>query len=128
MTETTLNSCPLFGRCGGCRYGGADYSDELHTKEEQLKKLFLPVLGADFFASSSYEGMLGSPVSAGYRNKMEFSFGNAEKDGPLTLGLHQKKSFFNIFIPPEQCAGPSPAPAITRSVLQKATAVNLLKI
>ena len=116
MTETTLNSCPLFGRCGGCRYGGTDYSDELHTKEEQLKKLFLPVLGADFFASSSYEGMLGSPVSAGYRNKMEFSFGNAEKDGPLTLGLHQKKSFFNI-LPVEACELIHPdLNAVTRAV------------
>ena len=116
MTETTLTFCPLFGRCGGCRYGGADYSDELHTKEEQLKKLFLPVLGADFFASSSYEGMLGSPVSAGYRNKMEFSFGNAEKDGPLTLGLHQKKSFFNI-LPVEACELIHPdLNAVTRAV------------
>lgn len=102
MTETTKSVCPLFGRCGGCRYDGTAYSDECHTKEEQLKKLFLPVLGADFFASSSYEGFLGSPVSAGYRNKMEFSFGNMEKDGPLTLGLHQKKSFFNV-LPVEEC-------------------------
>ena len=101
MTETTA-LCPLYGRCGGCRYDGRNYYAELQTKEEQLKKLFLPVLGADFFASSSYEGMLGSPVSSAYRNKMEFSFGNAEKDGPLTLGLHQKKSFFNI-LPVEEC-------------------------
>ena len=27
---------------------------------------------------------------------MEFSFGDCEKNGPLTLGLHQKGSFFNI--------------------------------
>ena len=27
---------------------------------------------------------------------MEFSFGDQEKDGPLCLGLHQKRSFFNI--------------------------------
>ena len=89
-------SCPLFGRCGGCRYDGADYSAELALKEAQLKKLFLPVLGEAFFASEKYEGILGSPGDAAYRNKMEFSFGNAEKEGPLTLGLHQKKSFFNV--------------------------------
>ena len=116
MTETTQTLCPLFGRCGGCRYDGRSYSDELHTKEEQLKKLFLPVLGADFFASPSYEGMQASPVSAGYRNKMEFSFGNAEKDGPLTLGLHQKKSFFNI-LPVEECQLIHPdLNAVTRAV------------
>lgn len=89
-------SCPLFGRCGGCRYDGSDYSAELALKEEQLRRLFLPVLGEAFFSSGKYEGILGSPTSSAYRNKMEFSFGNAEKDGPLTLGLHQKKSFFNV--------------------------------
>ena len=94
--------CPLFGLCGGCRYDGSSYSNELTRKEEQLKQLFLPVLGKDFFMSPAYEGMLESPVDKGYRNKMEFSFGNQEKDGPLTLGLHQKKSFFNI-LPVEDC-------------------------
>lgn len=94
--------CPLFGRCGGCRYDGLSYSNELTKKEEQLKKLFLPVLGEDFFASAAYEGMLASPEPSGYRNKMEYSFGNMEKEGPLTLGLHQKKSFFNI-LPVEEC-------------------------
>ena len=87
--------CPLFGLCGGCRYDGSSYSNELTRKEEQLKQLFLPVLGKDFFMSPAYEGMLESPVDKGYRNKMEFSFGNQEKDGPLTLGQHKKKSFFS---------------------------------
>ena len=100
MNANTI--CPLYGRCGGCRYDGSSYSNELTRKEEQLKQLFLPVLGPDFFISPAYEGMLGSPVDRGYRNKMEFSFGNQEKDGPLTLGLHQKKSFFNI-LPVEDC-------------------------
>lgn len=31
-----------------------------------------------------------------YRNKMEFSFGDAEKDGPLTLGLHKKGSTYDV--------------------------------
>ena len=31
-----------------------------------------------------------------YRNKMEFSFGDAYKDGPLTLGLHKKGSTYDI--------------------------------
>ena len=112
----TKDICPLFGRCGGCRYDGSSYSNELTRKEEQLKKLFLPVLGEDFFASPAYEGMLGSPVDEGYRNKMEYSFGNMEKDGPLTLGLHQKKSFFNI-LPVEECRLVHPdLNAITRAV------------
>ena len=93
-------TCPLFGRCGGCFYDGGDYEAELRQKEEKLRALFVggpaPVLPPDFFASPAYEGILPSPLQRGYRNKMEFSFGNQEKDGPLNLGLHQKKSFFNI--------------------------------
>jgi len=93
LYETT---CPLFGSCGGCRYNGTDYASELKQKEEKIKALFLPLLGEDFFESASYEGVIPSPKACAYRNKMEYSFGNAEKDGPLTLGLHQKKSFYNV--------------------------------
>ena len=38
---------------------------------------------------------------------MEFSFGDQEKDGPLCLGLHQKRSFFNI-LNTEDCRLPHP--------------------
>ena len=31
-----------------------------------------------------------------YRNKMEFSFGDEEKDGPLALGMHKRGSFYDI--------------------------------
>ena len=100
--------CPLYGRCGGCRYDGASYETELQQKESNLKTLFMGgkngegPLSVTFFSSLAYEGILSSPESEGYRNKMEFSFGNAEKDGPLTLGLHQKKSFFNV-LPADCC-------------------------
>ena len=43
-----------------------------------------------------YDGILGSPDMFEYRNKMEFSFGDEMKDGPLTLGLHKKGSFHDI--------------------------------
>lgn len=43
-----------------------------------------------------YDGILTSPEIYGYRNKMEFSFGDEVKDGPLTLGLHKKGSFHDI--------------------------------
>lgn len=38
-----------------------------------------------------YDGILASPEIQGYRNKMEFSFGDEYKGGPLTLGLHKKE-------------------------------------
>ena len=43
-----------------------------------------------------WEGISGSPQAEGYRNKMEFTFGDAKKDGPLELGLHQKGRFHDI--------------------------------
>ncbi len=43
-----------------------------------------------------FEGITGSHVTEGYRNKMEFTFGNEYKDGPFALGLHEKGSFMNI--------------------------------
>lgn len=40
--------------------------------------------------------ILPSPAPAGYRNKMEYSFGDEEKAGPLTLGLHKRGAFHDI--------------------------------
>ena len=43
-----------------------------------------------------FEAIKGSPRKYEYRNKMEFSFGDAYKDGPLALGMHKKGSFYDI--------------------------------
>lgn len=95
-------TCAAFGRCGGCRYGAEPYAEQLAAKEQELVKLFRTVLPEEFFACGAYEGILGSPSQWGSRNKMEFSFGNESKDGPLTLGLHRKGSFYDI-IPVPDC-------------------------
>lgn len=39
------------------------------------------------------EGIKASPVIYGYRNKMEFTFGDEVKDGPLALGMHKEAVF-----------------------------------
>ena len=46
--------------------------------------------------SINWEGIIGSPDQFRYRNKMEFTFGDEEKDGPLTLGLHRQFSNHDI--------------------------------
>ena len=79
--------------CGGCFYQGTSYEEELKTKEQTLHELFEPVVRSDAY---TFEPIVPSPVSEGYRNKMEFSFGDCRMGGELTLGLHQKRSFFNI--------------------------------
>ena len=43
-----------------------------------------------------FEGIKGSPMEFAYRNKMEFSFGDEYKDGPLALGLHKKGSTYDV--------------------------------
>lgn len=84
--------CENAGKCGGCFYQGIPYEEQLKTKEKQIYELLEPVISREF----QFEPIIPSPLELSYRNKMEFSFGDQQKDGPLTLGLHQKKSFFNI--------------------------------
>ena len=83
--------CPHFGVCGGCVYQDVPYEKQLELKAGQVKAIIDEVC-SDY----EFEGILGSPESFGYRNKMEFSFGDEYKDGPLALGLHKKGSFHDI--------------------------------
>lgn len=92
--ETVLPACPHFGTCGGCNYQTLPYEEQLNLKKEQVLDLIGPV--CDGISDFIYDGILSSPSQWEYRNKMEFSFGDERKDGPLTLGLHKKGSFHDI--------------------------------
>ena len=83
--------CPHFRDCGGCTYRNLPYEEQLKMKETQVKKLLDGVC-----SGYEFEGIKASPVQNGYRNKMEFSFGDEEKDGPLALGMHKRGSFYDI--------------------------------
>lgn len=87
-------ACPHFGACGGCAYQTLSYENQLKIKEEQVKSLLDAVIEAK--DSYIWDGIKGSPVQEAYRNKMEFSFGDEYKDGPLALGMHKKGSFHDI--------------------------------
>ncbi|MCC8050175.1 MAG: 23S rRNA (uracil(1939)-C(5))-methyltransferase RlmD [Clostridiales bacterium] len=43
-----------------------------------------------------FDGIRPSPQEFQYRNKMEFSFGDEYKDGPLSLGLHKRGSHYDV--------------------------------
>ncbi len=86
--------CPHFGICGGCTYLSLPYEEQLKIKETQVKRLLDGVL--DRQDMWEFEGIKASPVCFGYRNKMEFSFGDERKDGPLALGMHKRGSFYDI--------------------------------
>ena len=77
--------CPHFGVCGGCTYLSLPYEKQLKIKEMQVKKLLDAALAGQ--GDYRFEGIKKSPVCFGYRNKMEFSFGDEVKDGPLSLGI-----------------------------------------
>ncbi|MDD6429397.1 23S rRNA (uracil(1939)-C(5))-methyltransferase RlmD [Candidatus Weimeria sp. HCP3S3_B5] len=93
-------SCIHFGdpdNCGGCRYQDIPYQEELLRKQEKLRELFIEPL-PDF--DQIFEGITGNEACA-YRNKMEFTFGNRCKDGPLELGMHRKGRFYDIVSVPD---------------------------
>ena len=87
--------CPHFGECGGCTYISLPYEEQLAIKEAQVKKLLDSVLDRQE-EDWEFQGIKGSPAQYEYRNKMEFSFGDAYKDGPLSLGMHKRGSFYDI--------------------------------
>ena len=90
--EDVEPNCPHFGDCGGCSYQTMSYENQLKLKEDMVKGILDNAIKGDY----QFEGILGSPVQWGYRNKMEFSFGDEFKDGPLALGMHKKNSFHDI--------------------------------
>ncbi len=92
-SDSVPKQCPHFGVCGGCTYLTMKYDNECALKERQIKKLLDSVLEDGTYL---WEGIKKSPIFEGYRNKMEFSFGDEFKDGPLSLGMHKRGSMFDV--------------------------------
>ena len=87
--------CSHFGICGGCTYISLPYEEQLAIKKQQIKKLLDSCLVGKQ-KEYCFEGIKASPAIYEYRNKMEFSFGDEVKDGPLALGMHKRGSFYDI--------------------------------
>ena len=100
--ETREPVCSNFPACGGCMYQTMSYENQLEMKDRQIRELLEDALiqggqtDAEGKADFEWEGIHGSPIEFGYRNKMEFSFGDEYKDGPLSLGLHKKGSTYDV--------------------------------
>lgn len=100
--ETREPVCSLFPACGGCMYQTMSYEEQLKMKENQIRSLLEEAIAAagqtdsEGNADYCFEGIQGSPKEFAYRNKMEFSFGDEYKDGPLSLGLHKKGSTYDV--------------------------------
>ncbi|MCM1193167.1 MAG: class I SAM-dependent RNA methyltransferase [Acetatifactor muris] len=91
----TGHPCSRFGVCGGCTYLSLGYEEQLKIKEAQVKKLLDAALAGQE-TPWVWEGIKGSPAEYEYRNKMEFSFGDEVKDGPLSLGMHRRGSYYDV--------------------------------
>lgn len=90
--EDVEPQCPHFEFCGGCSYQTMSYANQVALKEKMVKDILDKAIVSDY----QFEGILESPIQWGYRNKMEFSFGDEVKDGPLALGMHKRNSFHDI--------------------------------
>lgn len=92
MGKNNMDVCPISENCGGCIYQGVPYEEQLAEKNRGVQAL-LEKYDVD---PSVYQGMVPAMKRYRYRNKMEYTFGDLEKDGPLTLGMHKKKHFMSI--------------------------------
>lgn len=90
--ETRKPVCSIFPACGGCMYQTMPYEEQMKMKEGQIRKIMDEAVDGEYL----FEGVKASPKEFAYRNKMEFSFGDEYKDGPLSLGLHKKGSTYDV--------------------------------
>ncbi|WP_300386479.1 23S rRNA (uracil(1939)-C(5))-methyltransferase RlmD [Clostridium sp.] len=84
--------CKYFGVCGGCTSQKLTYEKQLELLSDEVKELF----ENGNVKTGEYLGVVGSKEQWEYRNKMEFTFGDFEKGGELTLGMHMKGKSFGI--------------------------------
>lgn len=85
-------ACQHFNLCGGCSYQNMPYEEQIKIKSKQVKDILNDIYAENY----EFLPIIPSPKRSEYRNKMEFSFGDEIKDGPLTLGMHRRNSFHSI--------------------------------
>lgn len=78
--------------CGGCLYQETPYEEQLKIKENEV----LQLLDKKDIKCDDIRPIQAAPCQYRYRNKMEYTFGDQVKDGPMTLGMHQKRRFMSI--------------------------------
>lgn len=94
----TEPSCPHAQDCGGCLYQTVPYEIQLEWKQQQMKDLLLVVPQVE---EAEFLPIVPSPSPLCYRNKLEFTFGDSVKGGPLTLGMHKRNAYHDILNTPD---------------------------
>ena len=89
-----FSTCKHAEFCGGCAHQGIAYNEQLATKEQEVRELF----DSAEIAPVKFDHIEGCPEEHryAYRNKMEYTFGDMTKGGPLCLGMHQLGRFMSV--------------------------------
>lgn len=90
--------CPHADACGGCPLQRMPYAAQLRAKEELLRQTLRRIGGLD---GSLVAAPLASPLTRGFRNKMEFAFGT-DAGGRLLLGQRRRSGHGVVRVP--ECA------------------------
>jgi 23S rRNA (uracil1939-C5)-methyltransferase len=113
--------CSHFGTCGGCKWQNMPYDDQLTYKQKQVEDNFTRIGKFQFPAIS---GILASPLTTYYRNKLEYTFSNrrwlssadmilpAEERQMNALGFHIPQLFDRILDIDHCYLQPEPSNAI----------------
>ena len=92
--------CPYFGRCGGCRLQHVRYEAQLEFKQRQVAECLARLGGLGPAAALPLAPIIGAPEIYGYRNKMEFTFSQA--DGQAIVGLHEAERY-DVILDIDRC-------------------------
>ncbi|MGN1110208.1 MAG: 23S rRNA (uracil(1939)-C(5))-methyltransferase RlmD [Oscillospiraceae bacterium] len=107
------NTCPAFGKCGGCTFRHISYEAELRAKDEIVRSAFERIGGL----SPEFLPIIGSENSERYRNKLQMPLAK-QPDGTLACGFFSERS--HRVIPIEDCAlQPKIFSEITRFALER---------
>lgn len=90
--EQIKNVCIHADKCGGCAYQGMPCDEQLRIKDDLVKTL----IDKKGLKVNTLLPIEESPDMYRYRNKMEFTFGNSEREGELKLGFHERGNYRNI--------------------------------
>ena len=113
-SNTERSICPAAEHCGGCIYQGVKYDEQLAQKDKSVRRL----LAKHDIDESIYLGMEPALSCYGYRNKMEYTFGDLEKGGELELGMHYKGRWMSIITTDECQLVPSSFNKVLLSTLE----------
>lgn len=75
--------CPYFGKCGGCQWQHVDYSAQVESKRDAVVDA-LERIGSVTHARDLVRDPIASPLTFGYRNKVELSVTDSDR---LELGF-----------------------------------------